>query len=61
MIKMKEVQDLTLSVNGKSIGLKQFVKEFIGSSVFGMVSSLRIKNMEIESISLQIIYNEEKE
>ena len=58
---MKEVQDLTLSVNGKPIGLKQFVKEFIGSSVFGMVSSLRVKNMEIKTISLQVIYDSEEE
>ena len=61
MITMKDVKDLTLKVNGKSIGLKRFVKEFVGSSVFGMISSLRVKNMEIQKISLEIEYKNEVE
>ena len=56
---MKEVKDLTLKVKGKLIGTKQFVKEFIGSSVYGMVNSLRIKNMEIETISLEVEFENE--
>ncbi len=61
MITMKEVKDLTLKVNGKTIGMKQFVKDFVGSSVFGMISSLRVKNREIKKISLEIEYKNEVE
>ena len=61
MITMKEVKDLTLKVNGKSIGMKQFVKNFIGSSVFGMICSLRVKSREIKTISLEIEYEDEVE
>lgn len=61
LIAMKDVKDLTLKVNGKPIGLKLFVKRFIGSTVFGMINSLRIKNMEIQKISLEIEYREESE
>ncbi len=57
---MKEVNELKLKVNGKSIGLKQFVQDFIGYSTFGMVSSLRIKGMDIQKISLEIEYGEKE-
>ncbi|MHA2175647.1 MAG: hypothetical protein ACXABI_12515 [Candidatus Hodarchaeales archaeon] len=54
---MQEVKEITLMVNGKRIGLKKFVKEFIGNSVLGMVSSLRIKNEEITKIDLRLEYS----
>ncbi|MHA1976737.1 MAG: hypothetical protein ACW98F_13715 [Candidatus Hodarchaeales archaeon] len=57
---MKEVNSVKLEVNGKSIGIKQFVQDFIGQSVFGMVSSLRVKGMEIQEISLKIEYGEKE-
>ena len=57
---MKEVNNVKLKVNGKSIGLKQFVQDFIGYSNFGMVSSLRIKGMDIQKISLEIEYGEKE-
>ena len=57
---MKEVNDMKLEVNGKSIGIKQFVQDFIGLSVFGMVSSLRVKGMDIKEISLKVEYGEKK-
>jgi hypothetical protein len=60
VLEMKEVCDVKLKVNGKSIGIKQFVQEFIGQSVFGMVSSLRIKGMDIKEISLEIEYGKKE-
>ena len=57
MICVKEVEDVILEVNGKTIGLKQFVQDFIGQSVFGMISSLRVKGMYIQNISLKIENN----
>jgi hypothetical protein len=57
---MKEVENVKLKVNGKSIGMKQFVQDFVGQSIYGMVSSLRIKGMEINNISLEIVYQEKE-
>ena len=60
MICVKEVEDVILEVNGKTIGLKQFVQDFIGQSVFGMISSLRVKGMDIQNISLKIEYGKKE-
>ena len=54
---MQEVKEITLIVNGKRIGLKKFVKEFVGNSVFGMISALRLKQEEITHIELKIKYS----
>lgn len=56
---MQEVKAVTLIVNGKRIGLKKFVKEFVGNSVFGMISALRLKHEGITQIELKIDYSEE--
>lgn len=57
---MKEVDQVKLEVNGQSIGIKQFVQDFVGQSVYGMVNSLRIKGMDIEQITLKIKYKEKE-
>ncbi len=57
---MKEVNSVKLKVNDKSIGIKQFVQDFIGQSVFGMVNSLRVKGMEINKILVEIEYKEKE-
>jgi len=58
---MHDVTKLKLKVNDTPIGVKNFVQEFIGKAVFGMISSLRIKNLDIQKISLEIEYGEKKE
>jgi len=58
---MHDVTKLKLKVNDTPIGVKNFVQEFIGKAVFGMISSLRIKNLGIQKISLEIEYGEKKE
>lgn len=57
---MREVTKVRLKVNDTSIGVKSFVQEFIGKAVFGMVSSLRIRNLDINKITLEIEYGEKK-
>jgi hypothetical protein len=57
---MKEVDRAKLAVNGQSIGMKQFIQDFVGQSVYGMVNALRIKGMDIEQITLEIKYKEKK-
>ena len=58
---MREVTKVRLKVNDTPIGVKKFVQEFIGKTIFGMISSLRIKNLDIQKITLQIEYEEKKE
>jgi hypothetical protein len=58
---MREVTKVRLKVNDTSIGVKKFVQEFIGKTIFGMISSLRIKNLDIQKITLEIEYEEKKE
>ncbi len=58
---MQEVTKVKLKVNDTPIGVKNFVQEFIGKAVFGMISSLRIKNLDIQKITLEIEYGEQKE
>lgn len=58
---MREVTKVSLKVNDTSIGVKKFVQEFIGKSILGMVSSLRIKDLDIQKINIQIEYGEKKE
>ena len=61
MVKIvREVTKLKLKVNDTSIGVKKFVQEFIGKAIFGMISSLRIKNLDIQKITLEIEYREKK-
>jgi len=61
VINMQEVSKVKLKVNDTPIGVKNFVQEFIGKAVFGMISSLRIKNLDIQKITLEIEYGEKKE
>lgn len=58
---MREVTNVRLKVNDTPIGVKKFVQEFIGKTIFGMISSLRIKNLDIQKITLEIEYEEKKE
>ncbi len=58
---MREVTKVRLKVNDTPIGVKKFVQEFIGKTIFGMISSLRIKNLDIQKINLEIEYEEKKE
>ena len=58
---MQDVTKVKLKVNDTPIGVKNFVQEFIGKAVFGMISSLRIKNLNIQKITLEIEYGEKKE
>ena len=58
---MREVTKARLKVNDTPIGVKKFVQEFIGKTIFGMISSLRIKNLDIQKITLEIEYEEKKE
>ncbi|MHA2317865.1 MAG: hypothetical protein ACXAC6_08980, partial [Candidatus Hodarchaeales archaeon] len=57
---MREVTKVRLKVNDTSIGVKKFVQEFIGKAIFGMISSLRIKDLDIQKITLEIEYEEKK-
>ena len=57
---MQEVTKVKLKVNDTPIGVKKFVQEFIGKVVFGMISSLRIKNLDVKKITLEIEYGEKK-
>ncbi len=58
---MREVTKVGLKVNDTSIGVKKFVQDFIGKSIFGMISTLRIKDLDIQKITLEIEYGEKKE
>ena len=58
---MREVTKVKLKVNDTPIGTKKFVQEFIGKAIYGMISSLRIKNLDIQKVSLEIEYGEKKE
>ncbi|MCK4848012.1 MAG: hypothetical protein KAT16_03195 [Candidatus Heimdallarchaeota archaeon] len=57
---MQEVTKVKLKVNDTPIGVKKFVQEIIGKAVFGMISSLRIKNLDVQKITLEIEYGEKK-
>jgi len=58
---MREVTKVKLKINDTPIGVKKFVQEFIGKANYGMISSLRIKNLDIQKIILEIEYGEKKE
>ncbi|MGQ9619103.1 MAG: hypothetical protein ACUVUG_09115 [Candidatus Aminicenantia bacterium] len=49
-----EERKVTLKINGKEIPLNSFVKEFISSTIIGMVSSLKWKKEEIQEIEIAI-------
>ena len=53
---MREIESFKLEVNGKEIGTKKFVKEFIGNSLLGQVETLRLKDSGIDAISIEIRY-----
>ncbi len=58
---MREVTKVKLKINDTPIGVKKFVQDFIGKTVFGMIGSLRIKNLDVRKITLEIVYGEKKE
>ena len=57
---MREVTKVKLKINETPIGIKKFVQEFIGQANYGMISCLRIKNLDVQKITLEIDFGEKK-
>ncbi|MHA1214817.1 MAG: hypothetical protein ACTSR2_04675 [Candidatus Hodarchaeales archaeon] len=59
---MRKVDQFKLEVNGKKIGAKRFVKEFIANSLLGQVECLRLKEvMKVNKITLEITFEDDQE
>jgi hypothetical protein len=48
------VKQVELKINGKKIPLSEFPEEFIKNTLFGMVSTLKGVDEDIETITLTI-------
>ena len=48
------VKKVELTINGKKIPLSEFPEEFIKNTLFGMVSTLKGVDEDIETITLTI-------
>ena len=51
---MREIKSFKLEVNGKNVGAKRFVRDFIGNSLLGQIECLRLKDSKVQKIDLQI-------
>ena len=52
------VKKVELKINGKKIPLSEFPEEFIKNTLFGMVSTLKGVDEDVETITLTISKNE---
>ncbi|MHA1974438.1 MAG: hypothetical protein ACTSW1_15680 [Candidatus Hodarchaeales archaeon] len=58
---MRKIKQFKLEVNGKRIGTKRFVKEFIANSLLGQVECLRLKEtMKVDTIALEVTFEDEE-
>ena len=55
---MRKIKSFQLQVNDNNIPTKRFVKEFIGNSLLAQIKSLRLKDPDVQKVSLVIEYND---